>query len=203
MILLSSSYTFKSNVSPARILFLTSHSFITAIFGDSRLLETYLGPPKEIEPLVRLGSPTAAIRSNASNALEEVSISQQESATGSSPETAMILLFHAMGGPIPRIFFDLASYTQQRFDKDGKQYEVTPHYTALDQALVHLLDATKLRQNIEHLISRSTISVQGTAYVYHDDSARDLFERSREYWIRQAFMLCCYVFPRSSGTNPL
>jgi len=130
-------------------------------------------------------------------------MSQQESATSSSPETAMIPLFHAMGNHIPKIFFDLASDPQKRFDKDGKQYEVTPHYAGLDQALVHLLDATKLRQSIEHLISRSTISVQGTAYVCHDDSARDLFEQSREYWIRQAFMLCCYVFPRSSGTNPL
>ena len=103
-----------------------------------------------------------------------------------------------MGGRIPKIFLDLASYPQRRFDKEGKQYEVTPHYAGLDQALIDLLDATKLRQSLEHLISHSAISVQGTSFVCQDEAARDFFEKFREYWIRQAFMLCCYIFPRSS-----
>ena len=68
------------------------------------------------------------VPSNGPNTLGEVhsmtsldtSTSQQESATSSSPEIAMILLFHATGGHIPKLFLDLASYPQQRFDKDGK-----------------------------------------------------------------------------------
>ena len=127
----------------------------------------------------------------------DLSMSQQESAPSTSPETAMMLLFHAMGGHIPKIFLDLASYPQRRFDEDGKQCEVTPQYAGLDPALIDLLDATKLRQSLEHLISHSTISVQGTSYVCQDESARDFFEKFREYWIHQAFILCCCIFPRS------
>ena len=58
----------------------------------------------------RLGSPTAASCSTVPNTLGEVAMSQQESTTNISPETAMIPLFYAMGGHIPKIFFDLASY---------------------------------------------------------------------------------------------
>lgn len=115
----------------------------------------------------------------------------------------MILLFHAMGGHIPKIFLDRAACPQQRIDKGGEQYDVTPHSAGLDQDLVHLLDATKLKQSIEHLISLSKISVQDTAYVCQDESGREFFEQFRDYWIRQAFMLCCYVFLRSPCIDPL
>ena len=115
---------------------------------------------------------------------------QQEDAISNLSETAIILLFHAMGGHIPKIFLDRASYPQRRIDKDGKQFEVTPHCAGLDQDLIDLLDAKTLRQSIEHLISLSTINVQGTAYVCQDESARELFEQSREFG---SVELSCFV----------
>ena len=108
-----------------------------------------------------------------------------------------------MGGRIPKILLDRAACPQRRINRRGEPYEVTPAYAGLDQDLVHLLDVTKLKQSIEYLTSLSIISVQDTAYVCQNESARGLFEQSRDYWIRQAFMLCCYVFPRSPIIDPL
>jgi hypothetical protein len=177
------------------------------MFGDFRLLETYLSPSKGIEALSLPGSPTAAVSSTVTNIAVinpcsrttrevhsatglDMSMDQQEDAISNLSETAIILLFHAMGGHIPKIFLDRASYPQRRIDKDGKQFEVTPHCAGLDQDLIDLLDAKTLRQSIEHLISLSTINVQGTAYVCQDESARELFEQSREFG---SVELSCFV----------
>ena len=88
-------------------------------------------------------------------------------------------------------------------DKCGEIYEATSHHAGLDHDLVRLLDATRLKQGIEHLISLSIIGEEESVYVCQDGSARVLFEQSREYWICQAFMLCCFVFPRNPIIDPL
>ncbi len=126
-----------------------------------------------------------------------------EVVSSSSRTTAVIMLFHAMGGRIPKTFLDRAARPQRRVDKFGEQYETISRYPGLDQDLAYLLDATKLKQNIDHLNSLSIISMQDTVYVCQHEVARGVFEQSRDYWIRQAFMLCCYVFPRSPSIDPL
>lgn len=181
------------------------------MFEDCHSLDTYLNPPTEIDVPGLRGPSTAAVISPCSSAAREMysttkigmSTEQQEAATSSSPETAIKLLFHAMGGYIPKVFLDRASCSQRRLEKDGKQVETIPQDAGLDQNLVHVLDAAKLRQSIEHLISLSAISARGTGYVCQDQSVRELFEQSRKHWIDQAFMLCCYIFPRSPGIDPL
>jgi hypothetical protein len=112
-------------------------------------------------------------------------------------------MFHAMGDRVPKILLDRAVCPQRRIDMRGELYEVTPKFAGVDQDLARLLNRTKLKQTIDHLVSLSLISLQDTAYVCQDESTRGLFEQSRAYWIRQAFMLCCYVFPRGPSIDPL
>jgi hypothetical protein len=85
-------------------------------------------------------------------------MSRLGAATGGSLKTPIPLLFHAMGGHIPKILLYRAACPQRRVDKRGEIYEETPHYIGLDQDLVNLLDATRLKQSVEHLISLSIIS---------------------------------------------
>lgn len=113
------------------------------------------------------------------------------------------MLFHAMGGRIPKAFLDRTARPQRRNDNFGEQCEATLRYPGLDQDLAYLLDATRLKQYIDYLNSLSIISTQDTAYVCQDEIARELFEQSRDYWIHQAFTLFCYVFPRSPSIDPL
>lgn len=133
----------------------------------------------------------------------DVCTNRLEVATSSSRATAVIMLFHAMGGRIPKTFLDRTARPQRRIDNFGEQCEAISRYPGLDQDLAYLLDATKLKQNIDHLNSLSIISIQDTAYVCQYEVAREFFEQSRDYWIRQAFMLCCYTFPRSPSIDPL
>lgn len=113
------------------------------------------------------------------------------------------MLFHAMGGRIPRAFLDRAARPQRRIGNFGEQCKAISRFPGLDQDMAYLLDATKLKQNIDHLTSLYIISIQDTAYVCQDEVARELFEQSRDYWIRQAFMFCCYVCPCSPRIDPL
>ncbi|MCJ1423578.1 hypothetical protein MMC29_001462 [Sticta canariensis] len=133
----------------------------------------------------------------------DVRSNRLEVAASSSRATAVIMLFHALGGRIPKAFLDRAARHQRRIDNFGEQCEAISRYPGLDQDLASLLDATKLKQNIDHLNSLSIISIQGSTYVCQDEVAREFFEQSRDYWIRQAFMLCCYVFPRTPSIDPL
>jgi hypothetical protein len=115
----------------------------------------------------------------------------------------LLLLFHAMGDRVPKILLDRVVCPQLRIDMRGELYEVTPKFAGVDQDLSRLLDGTNLKQTIGHLVSLSLIILQDTAYICQDESTRVLFEQSRSYWIRQAFMLCCYVFPRAPSIEPL
>ena len=133
----------------------------------------------------------------------DVCTNRLEVATSNSRATAVIMLFHAMGDRIPKAFLDRATRPQRLIDTFGEQCEAISRYPGLDQNLAYLLDATKLKQNIDHLSSASIISIQDTAYVCQDEVAREFFEQSRDYWIRQAFMLCFYVFPRSPSIDSL
>jgi hypothetical protein len=129
--------------------------------------------------------------------------SRRGATTNSSLGTMILLMFHAMGDRVPKILLDRAVCPQRRIDMRGELYEVTPKFAGVDQDLARLLNRTKLKQTIDHLVSLSLISLQDTAYVCQDESTRGLFEQSRAYWIRQAFMLCCYVFPRGPSIDPL
>ena len=80
-------------------------------------------------------------------------------ATSSSRAIAVIMLFHAMGGRIPRAFLDRAARPQRRIDNFGEQCEAISRYPGLDQDLAYLLDAIKLKQNIDHLTSLSIIGI--------------------------------------------
>ena len=130
-------------------------------------------------------------------------LSRRGATTNSSLETMILLLFHAMGDRVPKIFLDRAVCPQRRIDMRGKLYKVTPKLAGVDQDLARLLDGTKLKQTVDHLVSLSVIGSQDRDYVCRDESSRVLFKQSRDYWIHQAFMLCCYVFPRGPNIDSL
>lgn len=111
----------------------------------------------------------------------DVCTNRLEVATSSLRATAVIMLFHATGGRIPKTFLDRAARPQRRIYKFGGRCEAISRYPGLDQDLAYLLDATKLKQNIDHLNSRSVISIKDTAYVCHDNVAREFFEQSQDY----------------------
>ena len=131
-----------------------------------------------------------------------VCTSRQVAAADSSLETTL-LLFHTMGNRIPNILLDRATRPQRRINMRGELYEITPQYAGVDENLARLLDGTKLKHIIDHLSSLSLITLQDTAYVCQDETSRILVEQSKHYWIHQAFMLCCYVFPRGPNIDPL
>ena len=108
-----------------------------------------------------------------------------------------------MGDRVPKVLLDRAACPQRRINMRGELYEVTSQDAGVDQDLACLLDGTTLEQIVNHLVSLSLISPQDTAYVCQDESTRILFERSKDYWIRQAFIFCCYVFPRGPSIDPL
>ena len=108
-----------------------------------------------------------------------------------------------MGDRVAKVLFDRATCPQRRIDMRGELYEVIPQDAGVDQNLAPLLDGKNLEQTIGHLVSVSLISLQDTVYVCQDESTRPLFDQSRDYWIRQAFMLYCYIFPRGLGIDPL
>ena len=130
-------------------------------------------------------------------------MSRRGATADSSLETMILLLFHAMSNRIPKALFDRAICSQRRIDMRGELYEVTPQDAGVDQDLARLLDGTTLGQIINHLVSLALIKLEDTAYVCQDESTRILFEQSRDYWIRQAFILSCYVFPRGPSIDPL
>ena len=150
---------------------------------------------------------TISIRPNTSRDVHSATgfdayMSRRGATANSSLQTSILLLFHAMGDRVAKVLFDRATCPQRRIDMRGELYEVIPQDAGVDQNLAPLLDGKKLEQTMDHLVSVSLISLQGTTYICQDESTRLLFDQSRDYWIRQAFMLYCYVFPRSLGIDP-
>jgi hypothetical protein len=78
-------------------------------------------------------------------------MSRRGAASTSSPETTVLLLFHAMGDRVPKILLDRAVTTHRRIDMHGEQFEVTPRGAGVDQELADLLDETVLKRIIAHL----------------------------------------------------
>jgi hypothetical protein len=109
----------------------------------------------------------------------------------------IIPLLYAMGGRVPKIVLDRATCSQQRMNQHGKPCQVTASHAGLHPDIMNLLDAKVLSRNIEHLISLSNIHVIDSSYVCNDELARNAFYQAKEHWLREAFRLCCYVFPRS------
>jgi hypothetical protein len=107
-----------------------------------------------------------------------------------------------MGGHIPKIILDRALSPQARWSEHGEFNEVTPQDAGLHQDLVGLLsDGTKLKENVEELVSLSIIHNKASTdglqtYSCESELARTLYDQNRAYWIHRAFELCCYVFPR-------
>jgi len=124
-------------------------------------------------------------------------------AGGVSPRTFIPPLFYAMGSHIPKIMLDRALSPQARWSEYGEFVEVTPQDAGLHRDLVDLLsDETKLKQDVEELISQSIIHKEVSAdslqtYTCQHEPARILYNQNKVYWIHRAFELCCYVFPRN------
>ncbi|KAF2871072.1 hypothetical protein BDV95DRAFT_53848 [Massariosphaeria phaeospora] len=123
--------------------------------------------------------------------------------TGSVWSKKIILpLLYAMGGRVPKIVLDRATCSQQRMNQHGKPCQVTASHAGLHPDIMDLLDAKVLSRNIEHLISLSIIHVIDSSYVSNDELARNAFYQAKEHWLREAFRLCCHVFPRSPIIDP-
>ena len=120
-----------------------------------------------------------------------------------TPETNVLALLYALGGHVPITVVDCAISRQQRWGEDGKVRGASLRDSNIDQKLVDLfLNRTLLGQSIEGLISQSLIGVEtskeGTEfYVYRCEIAPASYTQNGAYWIRQAFELCCHVFPRA------
>lgn len=128
---------------------------------------------------------------------------ERQAATTNSTSRTITLLFHSLGGRVPKVFVERAVCPQIRFDKRGEQYEITPANTALDQELIRLLVAAELKQVIEDLVSSSIISEQGATYVCRNESGQELSDQAKDYWLHQAFTFCCFVFPRNPAVESL
>ena len=134
------------------------------------------------------GPPHACIRSTPS-------MDQQSIASTSSCAKTMLILFHAMGHRIPKIFFDRAMSKLRRIYVQGIHHEVTPKAIDVDQPLADLLKTATFEHVMDYLISQSQISLRDGTYVCQDESVRALFGRRKLHWACQAFALCCHVFP--------
>jgi hypothetical protein len=117
-------------------------------------------------------------------------------------EISILSLFYAMGGRIPKFMIDRANSSQQRWTEHGDVLEVKLQDAGLHQELMDLLsDRTEFTRNIERLLSLSIIEVEVStdsmeSYVCQCEGARIFYDRNKVNWIRRAFELCYYVFPR-------
>ena len=119
-----------------------------------------------------------------------------------SPRTFIPSLFYAMGSHVPKIILEYAQSRRARWSELGEFEEVAPQDVGLHKDLVDLLsDATKLTQDIEELVLRSILYIEGSpnrpqTYICHDEPAQNEYYCNRAYWTDRAFEMCCYVFPR-------
>ena len=121
------------------------------------------------------------------------------------PEIFIPLMLYAMGGRVPKAMMTYIMAPQQRRSKNGEIFDIKLQNAGLHQDLVaNFSDSSELIQSIENLTLLSTIQVEISSegiehYDCFSESAQASYNRNRAYWIRQAFELCCYVFPRKFG----
>jgi len=113
-----------------------------------------------------------------------------------------------MGGHVPKAMLERAVSPQQRWDRHGVEHGTTPQHAGLNANLRELLsDERKLRQAIERLLLLSVVGVEELdgmeTYICRWESAQFPYDRTRSYWIHQAFEIFCYAFPRSQIEHSL
>ena len=119
-----------------------------------------------------------------------------------SPETSIPPLLYALGGHVPKAMLERAVSPQQRWGRHGVERRTTLQHAGLDAHLKELLsDERKLWKAIERLLLLSVVSVEELdgieTYICGWESTQFPYDRTRSYWVHQAFEIFCYAFPRS------
>ena len=82
-------------------------------------------------------------------------MSRQGAVVNSSRETTLLLLSYVMSDRVSKVLLDRAICPQRRIDLRGELYEVTLQNAGVDQDLVYLVNDTKIKRIIDHLVSLS------------------------------------------------
>lgn len=106
--------------------------------------------------------------------------------------TRLLLLISAFGHSVSKCFLRRLTRSHEGFDEEVGEKDVF-HAMRVDADVDFVLDQSVLKPTIEHLVSRSRIRLEGSNYVCSDETIPHLLQHSRQYWIRQAFLLCLRV----------
>lgn len=106
--------------------------------------------------------------------------------------TRLLLLMSAFGHSVSKCLLRRLTRSHEGFDEEVGKEDVF-HVMRVHADVDFVLDQIVLEATIEHLVSQCRIRLEGTNYVCSDEDIPDLLQHSRQYWIRQAFLLCLRV----------